>query len=148
MIYKPPKGKVDQLLSDITKILENYFSNSDIKLMGDFNVDAANESLSDWRKLYRFLSSFKLSQLISEPTRISSDNDTTIDHVWTNNSQTYNQSGVIKSGISDHDIIYIVRKKPPKEPIPNTSFTYRDMKGYIIARLNNELVDCDWDQFY
>ena len=22
------------------------------------------------------------------------------------------------------------------------------MKGYIIARLNNELEDCDWDQLY
>ena len=123
IIYKPPNGKSDNLIEIIESILNEHMANKEVIIMGDFNIDASQENMSNWKKLYRSLSCLKLTQIISEPTRIGKNNETLIDHIWTNNTTLFNKSGVVRLGLSDHDLIYTVRKKPPFEKVENTSFS-------------------------
>ena len=65
--------------------------------MGDFNVDllANNAHVKPWLNL---LENFQLHQLIDEPTRISSNSATLVDHVFTLSSAKVRAVNVPKIG--------------------------------------------------
>ena len=50
-----------------------------------------------------------LTQLITEPTRTTDNTKTLIDHAVTNRPSQILDGGVTPCGISDHDIIYVLR---------------------------------------
>ena len=52
---------------------------------------------------------FKLRQMINQPTRVTGDTKTLIDHMATNRADAVLHSGVIACGISDHDMVYLNR---------------------------------------
>ena len=58
-----------------------------------------------------------LSQSITQPTRITSSSATIVDHVWCNNEKQYAHGGVLDTGLSDHSLVFLSRKKvkPLKE---------------------------------
>ena len=51
-------------------------------------------------------------QLISESTRVTEHTSTLIDHFLCNCKEMYSIHGVLDPGISDHSMVYAVRKKP------------------------------------
>ena len=58
-----------------------------------------------------FLSTlYNLEQLIKEPTRVTSTSSSLIDLIFTNQSSNISNSGVIDLGMSDHSLIYAVKK--------------------------------------
>ena len=73
-----------------------------------------NALSSKIKDLCSFLS---LKQLIEEPTRITPQSSTLFDLILTN-SDNVSQSGVFHSGISDHSLVYVIRKfkRPKNEP--------------------------------
>ena len=79
--------------------------------MGDLNCDISKfPQDSDARKLQFLSSLYQLDQLINEPTRVTTTSTTLIDLFFTNKQQNIMQSGVVHIGISDHSLIYAVRK--------------------------------------
>ena len=70
--------------------------------MGDLNSNA--------RKLQFLSSLYQVDQLINEPSRVTSTSATLIDLFFTNKQENIMQSGVVHIGISDHSLIYAVRK--------------------------------------
>ena len=56
---------------------------------------------------------YQLSQLITEATRITTSSCTLIDHYITSMPGEIVQSGVIPTGISDHSLIFGIRKINP-----------------------------------
>ena len=52
---------------------------------------------------------YKLTQLIKEPTRTTSDTKTLTDRFIINRTDLMSDSGVIPCGISDYDAIYITK---------------------------------------
>ena len=148
IVYKPPDSNVDILIDTLSNILESLPINSDIILMGDFNVDASTINLNSWKKLYDTLSSFNLFQQIKEATRITNKTETLIDHIWVNNYNLFNKSGVIRMGTSDHDLIYTIRDKLPNQRFENTTFTYRDLNNYDPISLKHLLDNFAWGNFY
>ena len=61
-------------------------------------------------KLIDILDIYQLSQLIDEPTRVTESTETLIDHVITNSTQNLTHHGVLATTISDHYLVYAVRK--------------------------------------
>ena len=53
---------------------------------------------------------YGLSQLITEPTRVTPDSKTLIDLCITNSPEKVTNSGVIHLGISDHSLVFLSRK--------------------------------------
>ena len=56
------------------------------------------------KHLKRFISAYKLTQLINEPTWTTATSQTIIDHIITSKPDCTLDSGVIHCGISDHDV--------------------------------------------
>ena len=55
-------------------------------ILDDFNRNLLNQEIErDWGN---FTASLGLTQLISEPTRVTQESQTLIDHIYTNNEET------------------------------------------------------------
>ena len=78
-----------------------------------------------------------LVQGIKEATRSTVNSKTTIDHIITNREELYCTFGVISLGISDHDMVFVSRKKAR---IPHT-FQYIECRTYI----NFDPIAFQWD---
>ena len=57
------------------------------------------------------VSSFSLTQLTSEQTRVTETSSTLIDHVYTSYLSNIVESGVTKYAISDHYLVFAIRHR-------------------------------------
>ena len=53
---------------------------------------------------------YQLSQLIDDATRVTMKTTSLIDHVATNTPEKISHSGVIRTGIGDHSLVFSIRK--------------------------------------
>jgi hypothetical protein len=53
---------------------------------------------------------YGLKQIINQPTRITENSTTLLDHILTNSKDRISQHGIINTGLSDHQLIYCTRK--------------------------------------
>ena len=75
------------------------------------NCDYSKNPLELHTKKLQFISrAYQLEQLILEPTPVTNTSATQIDLLFTNDTRNIAQSGVIHIGLSDHSLIYMVRK--------------------------------------
>ena len=77
--------------------------------MGDTNCNTMDKSDNDTKNLSKIVDSFNLKHLITDYTRVTASTKTCIDHILTNTESKVIQSGVIPCGISDHDIVYMIK---------------------------------------
>ena len=75
------------------------------------------------KHLKTLLTKYELTQLINEPTRVIASSKTIIDRIITSRIQYVSDGGVIPCGMSDHDVVYMVKrlrmlevKTKPKTP--------------------------------
>ena len=83
-----------------------------------------------FKKYNEFLSSFGLKQLITSPTRITCNTTSLIDHILTNTENKISQSGVIDTGLSDHQLIFCTRKLNKIKTGSTKYLSFRSMKKY------------------
>ena len=62
------------------------------------------------KRIMEFYDACGLQQLIYEPTRETASSSTVIDHIATNDPRNVVESGVMQTCISDHYVVYVVRK--------------------------------------
>ena len=82
-------------------------------ILGDLNCNLLQEKALfnvPTSKLNSIYELYQLSQLINEPTRVTLTTSSLIDHVVTNTPEKISHSGVVHTGISDHSLIYAIRK--------------------------------------
>ena len=79
-----------------------------------------------------------LSSCHKEPTRVTKSSATTIDLIFTNMVDNIATSGVIHLGISDHSLIYAVRKFAVPETRP-TIKEVRNFKHFVEVDFINDL---------
>ena len=112
-------------------LMVEKFSNLNLKdneiyLLGDFNINLFQNgkyilngkgsttfqgSVHTMINIYReFCQIHSLKQLITCPTGVACTTSTLIDHILTNSTKMIFQSGVIDSGISDHQLNFCTRK--------------------------------------
>ena len=111
--YRPPSVPIScfESLEENLRFLDR--ENKEIIILGDTNCDFslptpsnANHS-SHLREIYDL---FGFRQLIEEPTRITLHSSSLIDHIATSEYRNISESGVIKTSLSDHFLIYCIRK--------------------------------------
>ena len=132
ILYNPFQPNFLQNLTTAISNSEN-FDNQEVYLLGDFNInlwhkdnyifhkdktlshqeiqEIAPSKATDIIKYQEFCSLHGLKQLISTPTRVSENKSSLLDHVLTNTQENVLQSGIIEVGLSDHQLIFITRKK-------------------------------------
>ena len=117
-------------------------------MLGDFNAhyDVANPSGNSevGGKLYSFLESNNLAQLITEPTRVTSNSSTILDLVITNCPERFSASGTLSPPSNcDHSVIFASMNL-----ITHRSRSYKrqvwNFNNVNSADLNCELSQMDW----
>ena len=129
-VYRPPNGLTDVALDHIDNAIQGIpnLARKDIVIMGDFNVDILDSRHRDTKSLKYFASENGLSQLIDSPTRFTTTSRKAIDLIFTNMDYIV-QSGTIDFFASDHQPIFLIKKKP-KINYPKSKFSGRTYRNY------------------
>ena len=90
---------------------------------------------------------YQLSQLIDEATRVTMTTTSLIDHVVTNTPEKISDSGVIHTGISDHSLIFAIKKISVIKKQENI-VEMRNMKNFNEEKFVAELLKQHWEQVY
>ena len=142
-MYRPPSSsliKFTDNVSDFYKFVHGKAS--EIHILGDMNVDILNDQRSS--AYLKVMSALGFQQLITSPTRVTCTSETLIDHIFTNRASHIQQSGTIPCGMSDHDLIFLVRKKPRMQN-QKRIITFRSFKNVNIDNLKNDIDSLPWN---
>ncbi len=156
--YRPPSETTDVLsFATLRELMQKLDSEGkEIILVGDTNCDYKKPKDSNTRKLKLIYSEFQFEQLIKEFTRVATtiscngETNTTktiIDHFSTNRPNFISESGVIKTGMTDHYMVYGIRKLNARLQVTRKQIQteFRSMKNYDREAFLRDLRDMDWD---
>ena len=133
--YRPPSdpvgsfSKLERVLSYLDK------EGKEIILLGDTNCDLTitapdlppGNNSEHIRSLYDL---FSLKQLIEELTRVTFTSSSIIDHIATMSARNIVESGVHKASMSDHYMVFCVRKFEGAVKKDDKVITTRSMKNF------------------
>ena len=95
---------------------------------------------------YFFSESLGLSQLVTQPTQVTNNTSTLIDHIYSTNEDNLSKVCVCQIGISDHFAVFCNRKiNSTFKSNSHKSITYRSFKHFAETNFLNDLVLLPWD---
>lgn len=109
--YRPPKSSLE--LFDKFELFLNKVDGKfkEIYILGDLNCNfQSNPPENHTKHIMNLMINYQLTQIITNSTRVSSISNSLIDVFITNSSESIISSGVYPLSISDHDLIYAIRK--------------------------------------
>ena len=110
-IYRPPQGNVKKFVDYLEGVIENLdLDREDLILLGDLNIDFMDKKSSDFKQIDSLLSQIGLVAHIKEPTHFSKNRNSCLDQI-VSNSNFIETCGVENFNISDHLMVYVIRKK-------------------------------------
>ena len=149
ILYRPPDQSkfLDKLSTAISR--SNAFDYQEVYILGDLNINLINKQkyIPNGIKRYKeFCSLYGLEQLISTPARVTENSSSVLDHILTNSTDRVSQSGVIDTGLSDHQLIYRIRTKFNS----HKNITIRSLKNYsqdVYLEELNKINFADYSKF-
>ena len=111
--YRPPSDPVESFnkLELILSFLDK--NEKGVILLGDTNCDFnAKEGIaldSNAKHLTNIYELFTFQQLITEPTRVTGNSSSILDHIATTSPRNIVKAGVTQISLSDHFIVFCVR---------------------------------------
>ena len=147
--YRPPNSSIDKL-KELEKLLQDIvYEDKESIIMGDINIDISKDSFDTNSAELKFITDlFQYDQKINEPTRVTKDTRTLIDHFYSNRTDLITLAGILKITISDHYLIYGVRKFPNLKGnckmIEYRDFKYFDVETFekVLQFLNSLNLEC------
>ncbi|KAL9956274.1 hypothetical protein ACROYT_G037732, partial [Oculina patagonica] len=106
-IYRSPKVSVTHLLQALRELHSIMSTEHFHIILGDFNIDF-NDGVQNSSIHNQMIVTYGYKQLILSFT---TDNRTTIDHIYTNLNESTVQTGVLETYFSDHKAVWIATKK-------------------------------------
>ena len=153
--YRPPDESVDifRQLEETLQFLDN--ENKELILLGDTNCDLlANYSREEpestnglpahSKRLVETYDLFGFQQLINKATRVTLTSKTLIDHIATTNKSNIVVSDVKEISLSDHYLVYCVRKFRGASKKQHKIISTRQMKNFCEESFLNDLKSVDW----
>ncbi len=136
--YRAPNSQ-SALFDEYEAFLRNSdIENREVIIMGDLNCDILKSPCESHTRKLQFLSSlYQFDQLIDEPTRITGTSATLIDLILTNKKENISKSGVIHLGLSDHSMIFAIRK----HCIPKSREKVKHIRNFKNFNTNDFLTD-------
>ena len=144
-LYRPPDGDLAKAIEYMTKSLQSVNSaKNDIFIMGDWNVNYKNTLSPNYKKIVYFENYNNLKQTIKETSRNTDRTKTLLDLILTN-ADHITDSGTIDMFISDHQPVYVIKKKSRNTPDAK-EFEGRSYKHLDTDLLLYNLFTRDWRQ--
>ena len=143
--YRPPSSTIDVLKA--YEIFLQYIDSlkKDSILVGDVNCDILLQVPSSYTRMYGDINDiFAFEQInTTEPTRVTNQSATLVDHMLSNCSHRVKSHGVIHNGLSDHSISFLVLKSE------STSFSrtvqFRNCKNFDTDKFKSDLRNQPWE---
>ena len=133
--YRPPSDPVGSF-SNMEKVL-SYLDKEgkEIILLGDTNCDLTitapdQPAKNNSKHICSLYELFSLNQLIEEPTRVTLTSFSIIDHIATTSARNIIESGVHKVSMSDHYMVFCVRKFEGALKKDHKVVTTKSMKNF------------------
>ena len=146
-LYRPPNGDLDMAIDYLNQCLPSInLAKSDLFILGDWNVNYKNTLSPKYKKLVFFENCNNLRQIIKDTTRNTDKSKTLIDLILTN-TKDIAASGTLHTFISDHQPIFVTKKKLRTRP-NQVSFKGRSYKNLNLDSLLTNLNNLDWEDFY
>ena len=153
--YRPPNATVDSFdhLEECLQFLDR--EDKGISLLGDTNCDIlqkypkgghtnTNDLPAHSLRLLEIYNLFGFHQLIESPSRETLTTTTLIDHIATTNKSNIVTSGVHETCMSDHYLVYCVRKYRGAFKKQHKNISTRQMKNFDQTEFVNDLLGVDW----
>ena len=154
--YRPPSEAFGnfRLLEECLQFLDK--EDKEIILLGDTNCDLLPKSfetehscsntnlLPHSKRLTEIYQLFGFHQLIKAATRETLISSTLIDHIATTNKSNIVVSGVHQTSISDHYLVYSVRKFRGGVKKQHKNISSRQMKNFSESQFLDDLQKVDW----
>ena len=149
--YSPPSDTVDSFnkLEKALAFLDK--EGKEIIFLGDTNCDLAKKSSdqtldNDAKHISGLYELFSFKQLIKEPTRVTLDTATVIDHVATTCPRNIMKSGVHEVSLSDHCMVYCIRKFNGAVEKSHKTIKTRKMKHFNEEAFLADVSGICWEQ--
>ena len=142
--YRPPGCCIEILNAFVT--LLHHLETHDLKtnIIGDFNYDiSANPQNHQRKEFLELCNLYQYSLLIQVPTRVTASSSTLIDLFLTNNPCNFSHHGVSHIGISDHSLIYAIRKSFISTGTP-TIINSRQLRNFDPTMFRRHLALVPW----
>ena len=146
IVYRPPQGNTKDFIDGITErvqTINTLYNAAEVFLLGDFNINYLNGRAVETKLLKEMEKETGLHQLITEPTRCARTN-TLSDLIFTN-CTCVRECGILGANISDHEAIYVNRKKE-KEKFKITNSYGRSYINYSCQAFQRMLVNTNWTE--
>ena len=140
--YRPPKDNT--FVERLQSAFNSLNLSNEIFLMGDFNICFQQKS-SLFKAYSDLLQSFSFTQLINEPTRVTSETSSIIDHVICNPLAKVCKSGVLDVTLSDHQFTYFTRGRLHSPCLKPVIRKFRSLRNYCKESFCNLLREVDWN---
>ncbi len=142
-IYRPPDSTVDYIdkLDELFQKCNIIYD--DVYILGDFNLDIHKKY--ECKKVSNLSKNSQMCQLITDYTRVTENSKTTIDLIFVSRPELIISSGVHSLGLSDHSLIYVVRKHKQIK-LPPRTVRSRNFKNFDESQFVNTIKSIDWNQ--
>ena len=163
VFYRPPtQGNfLEILIQDFRKFIE--INDNEVYILGDFNINLfynetyilkenqscryRNLATPLINKYKEFCQTFSLKQIIRNPTRITCNTSSLLDHILSNSVEKISNSGVINVSISDHQLIYFTRKILRCKSNTHQKTFVRCFKNYSVPLFNERLFGINFPNY-
>ena len=149
-VYRPPSS-LPKFFDDFEKLIKAIDNeNKEMYILGDLNCNMlktdkdANIPTKKIKSLYEL---YQLTQMIDEATRVTLATSSLIDHIVTNKPEKISDSGVIHTGISDHSLVFAIRKISVIDKQENI-LEIRNMKNFNEEKFIGDLLKQPWEHIY
>ena len=147
-VYRPPNGNLDRAIKTIEKGLRALVQpNDETVILGDFNIDYKNKNSPKFKKIKFFERANALEQMICTTTRNSKTSSTILDMVFTN-MKYIKEAGTLDSFLSDHQPIFLLKKKVKTTGRQEQQFEGRSYRHYNKQQFIDNVKAQKWDYFY
>ena len=146
--YRPPSNPVESFskLELILSFLDK--EEKEVILLGDTNCDfTVKEGIvmaSNAKHLTNIYELFTFKQLITEPTRVTANSSFSIDHIATTSPRNIVTAGVIPISLSDHFMVFCVRKFEGGVIKDHKRIKTRRMKNFNEQMFLNDVAGINW----
>ena len=149
--YRPPNSPVGSFIK-LEKVL-SFLDKEDkeLILLGDTNCDLIPKCVeqpidNETKHLLSLYELFNFEQLINEPTRVTLNTSTIIDHIATTCARNILKSGVHEISLSDHFLVYCIRKFNGAVNKGHKMIKTRKMKNFNEEAFLADVSGISWEQ--
>lgn len=149
-IYRPPRGNINTFIektSDCLHRLTAVYCDVNIIITGDFNINFMVES-AEKEDLCFLMSTFGLTHVFQEPSRICKTTKTCVDQIFTNIHQVQFYSYTVQPHLSDHLAQMFVFNENPIDSKESEYIRIRKINEVGTYAFINKLEAVQWEEIF